>query len=118
MPYKSGFIQAALGALCTAAFIISQQFGSPVPKQKRLVGIIQKTGDQTFLLTESNARQHRFELSTPATIYLNEQQIPFSSVQNGRTVTVHYTKKKGHLFASTVDVFPSYNDFEPKSDVS
>ena len=113
MPYKSGLIQAALGALCSVAFIISQSFGSSDPKHKRIVGTIQKTGAQTFLLTETNSRQHRFQLNSPSTIHLNEKEIPFTSVENGRTVTVHYTKKKGLLLASTLDVFPAYTDFEP-----
>lgn len=113
MPYKSGFIQAAIGALCSVAFLISQQFGSPEPKLKKLVGTLEKTGDQSFVLTEVNERQHRFELTTPHSVFLNERQISFSQIDNGRKVTVQYSKKKGHMFAAVLDVFPVYSDFEP-----
>lgn len=111
MPYRSGMFQAALGAFCTVAFIISNTFGGADPKQKRVVGIVQKTGEQTFLLTEENARQHKFQLSEPSAVFLNEKEISFSTVENGRKASVRYSKRKGQLFATHIDVFPSHADF-------
>ena len=112
MPYKSGLIQAAVGAVCTIAFVISQQFGSPEPRLKRLVGILQKTGASSFVLIEPNARQHQFELSTPVSIHLNEREISFTNIENGRTVAVDYTGTKGRLKATAIDVFPNHTDFD------
>ena len=111
MPYKSGLIQAAVGAFATLAFVISQQFGAAEAKHKRVQGVIQKTGEQTFLVTEENAKQHSFVVAESTALFFNEKEVSFSRVENGRRVTVLYTKEKGKLVAKTIDIFPNHTDF-------
>ena len=111
MPYKSGLIQAAVGAFATLAFVISHQFGGAEPKEKRVQGLMQKTGERTFLITEGNAQQHSFVLAESASLFFNEKEISFSVVENGRNVSVVYTKEKGRLVAKIIDVFPNHTDF-------
>ena len=115
MPFRSGMFQSALGAIWAVAFIVSNAFGGGDSKQKRAVGIVQKTGGQTFLLTEENARQRKFQLSEPATVYLNEKEISLSAVENGRKAAVRYCKRKGQLFAMHIEVFPTHADFALES---
>jgi hypothetical protein len=115
MPIKPGFIQAAVGALCTAAFFISHQFGAPEGKLKRVSGRLEKTGERTFCLVERNARNHEFELGGDAMVYLNERQIDFQMLPSGKTVSVQFEKKKRRLIAKVIDVFPTHEDFTNQS---
>lgn len=115
MPNRFGVIQMALGALCTVAFIISNSFGSGDSKQKRVVGIVQRTGNQTFRLTEDNARQHTFHLAESASVFLNEREVAFSTIENGRKASVQYRKEKRENVATKVELFPTREDFEEES---
>ena len=112
MPYKSGLIQAALGAVSAVGILIANSGTSGDAKHKRLTGIVQKAGKESFVLTEANARQHTFKLGESASVFLNERAVPLDSVENGRKATVRFYKKKGQLVAINVDVFPNHADFE------
>lgn len=112
MPYRSGVFQTALGSICAVAFIISNAFGSTHSKQKRVFGTVQRISNDRFLLTEDNSRQHKFALSEPITVFLNETEISFDKVENGRRAAVLYNQRKGHFFATHIDVFPTHADFE------
>ena len=101
----------ALGAISVAAFLISNSFNS-TPREKKVIGKIERTGEQTFHLTDLGAREHRFQLSDPVTVFLNEKEIPFESVENGRQAEVRFVKRKGQLFATGIEVFPTHSDFE------
>ena len=111
MPYRSGLIQAALGAVAAVAFIISNSFGSPGDKHKRLVGTIHKRSSGEISLTERNAREHSLKLAADATIYLNDRQISVAEIQDGRTATVLYEKKGSELLARRLEIFPTHDDF-------
>jgi hypothetical protein len=111
MPYRSGLIQTALGAVAAVAFIISNSFGSPSTKQKRLVGTIQKRSPGEFALIEHNARKHSLKLAEDATIFLNDRQISLVEIQDGRTATVLYEKKGDQLLARRLEIFPTHDDF-------
>ncbi len=111
MPYKSGLIQAAVGAVCTMAFVVSQLFsGGAESKQKRMTGKLDRVVERTFSLTDANAKVFQFELSPDATVYLNEKKIELQEVSSGRNVDVRYEKRKGRLVARVVDVFPTHED--------
>jgi hypothetical protein len=111
MPYKSGLIQAAVGGVCTMAFVVSQLFsGGAESKQKRITGKLDRVEARTFSLTDANAKQFEFELSPDATVYLNEKKIELREVSSGRNVDVRYEKQKGRLVARVVDVFPTHED--------
>lgn len=109
MPYKSGLIQAALGAFGALAFIISQSFGAPDRKEKIAVGVLQKTGDRTFALKE-NATRSKFELSPAAKIFINAREVGFTDALTNRRATVRYQKLKRQLIAKVVDIFPTPED--------
>ena len=113
MPYRSGLIQAALGAVTAVAFIISNSFGSPGDKHKRLVGTIHKRSSGEIALTERNAREHSLKLAEDATIFLNDRQIAAADIQDGRTATVLYEKKRGQMVAKRLEIFPTHDDFPP-----
>ena len=113
MPYRSGIFQAALGAVCAIAFVISNSFGGSDSKLKRLVGTIQKTGENRFLLMEDDARQHELQIVESVRVFLNEKKMSFSGIENGRKAEVRYKKKKGKLFATHIELFPKHTDFEP-----
>jgi len=112
MPYRSGIFQAALGAISVAALLISHSFSGAHPRQKRVVGTIQRTGEQSFRLTDQNARVHQFQLSQPVAVFLNEKEIPFPSIEDGRQASVRFTKRSGQLFAMSIEIFPTHSDFE------
>ena len=112
MPYRSGIFQAALGAISVAALLISHSFSGAHPRQKRVVGTIQRTGEQSFRLTDQNARVHQFQLSQPVAVFLNEKEIPFPSIEDGRQASVRFTKRSGQLFAEAIEIFPTHSDFE------
>jgi hypothetical protein len=111
MPYRSGLFQAALGAISVAALVITHSFGG-APRQKRLVGTIQKTGEQSFRLTEPNAHEHEFQVSEPVSVFLNEKEIPFPSIENGRQASVRFMRRKGKLLAVSIEIFPTHSDFD------
>ena len=111
MPYKSGLIQAAVGGLCTMAFVVSQLFsGGAESRQKRITGRLDRVVERTFSLTDAKAQVFQFELSPDATVYLNEKRIELGDVTSGRNVDVRYEKRKGRLMARVVDVFPTHED--------
>ena len=112
MPYRSGIFQAALGAISVAALLISHSLNGAHPRQKRAVGAIQRTGEQSFRLTDQNSKEHQFHLSEPVSVFLNEKEIPFPSIENGRQAAVLFTKRSGQLFATSIEIFPTHNDFE------
>ena len=110
MPYKSGVFQAALGAISAVAFIISNSFGSGSPNEKRVVGTIERTGGQNFQITDSRSKHHEFQTSEPVRIFLNENQIAFDQIENGRTAAVRYVKKDHICFATSIEIFPTHRD--------
>lgn len=118
MPYRSGLIQTALGALFAATFLISNSFSSPASKQKRVAGTIQKTDQKKICLTESNGRQHTFDLAENTAIYLNERPIAFSQIEAGRTASVLFEKKRDILLAKVVEIFPTHDDFNRETNQS
>ena len=110
MPFKSGVFQAALGAISAVAFIISNSFGSGSPNEKRLVGTIERTGEQHFRITDNRGKRHEFQTSEPVRIFLNEKQIAFDQIENGRTAAVRYVKKDRICFATSIDISPTHRD--------
>lgn len=112
MPYRSSLFQAALGAISVAALFISHSFGGSDPRHKRVVGAIVRTGERTFQLTDHNAREYRFQLAKPAQVFLNENEIAFPSIENGRQAAVRYTKRSGQFFATSIEIFPTHIDFD------
>ena len=114
MPYRSGVFQAGLGAVCALAFVISNSFGGD-SKFKRLVGTIQRTGEEKFLLIGDDARRHELQTVESVRVFLNEKEISFSAVENGHKAEVRYMKQKGQLIATHIEIFPRYTDFEPKT---
>jgi hypothetical protein len=118
MPYRSGSIQIILGAVAAVAFVISNSFGSPGEKQKRLVGTIHKRSTSEIALTEQNAREHSLRVADDATIFLNDRKITLAEIQDGRTATVLYEKKDGQLLAKRLEIFPTHDDFPPAVPIS
>ena len=112
MPYKSGLIQAAIGALCTTAFVVSQLFGGTESRQKRMTGRLEKVVERKFSVSDANAKVFQFELSPEASVFLNDKKIELNEVNSGRSIDVRYEKRKGRLVASTVDVFPTHEDLK------
>jgi len=113
MPYRSGLIQTALGAITAVAFIISNSFGAPGEKHKRLVGTIQKRSGSEIALTEHNSKVHSLRLAEDAAIFFNERQIAAADIEDGRTATVLYEKKRGQMVAKRLEIFPTHDDFPP-----
>jgi hypothetical protein len=113
MPYRSGSFQIILGAVGALAFIISNSFGSPGEKHKRLVGTIHKRSASEIALTEQNAREHSLKLADDAAIFLNDRKISLAEIQDGRTAEVLYEKKRGQLLAKRLEIFPTHDDFTP-----
>ena len=111
MPYRSGLIQTTLGAIAAVAFIISNSFGAPGAKHKRLVGTIHKRAAGEIALVEHNAREHSLRLTDDATIYLNDRQISITEIEDGRTAAVLYEKQHGQLLAKRLEIFPTHDDF-------
>ncbi|MGZ8900151.1 MAG: hypothetical protein ACXW3Z_08655 [Limisphaerales bacterium] len=112
MPYRSGLIQAAVGAIGAVAFLIANLTTSTGdPKQRRVTGILQKSDSQTIVVTEDSSRQHTINLGDETKIFLNDSVIPLEAVENGRKATVIFYKQKGVFTAKQIDVFPRYSDF-------
>ena len=110
MPYKSGLIQAALGAIGAFAFIISNWSGKPESKHRQVSGVVQKIDDRRFCIQDGSGKKNEFELGSDATIYLNDRKISLAEVPAGRTATVQYEKRKRQNLAKLVDVFPTPED--------
>lgn len=112
MPYKSGLIQAAVGAIGAVAFLISNLTTSVGdPKQKRVTGILQKSDSQTIQVTEDSSRKFTIHLGDETKIFLNGALIPPAAIENGRKATVIFYKQKGVFTAKQIDVFPRFSDF-------
>ena len=118
MPYRSGLIQTAVGALFAITFLISNSFGSPTSKHKRVVGTIQKTETDKLILQELNGRRHEFAMSETVPIFLNERTIQLSQVENGRKCAVVYTKNRRVLRVQQLEVFPTHDDFNTETSQS
>ena len=93
------------------AFIISGSFRGGTPNEKRLVGTVERTGASAFEVTDAKGERHAFQVSDPVRIFLNEKLIAFDQIENGRTASVRYVRKKRVLFATTIEVFPTHRDF-------
>jgi hypothetical protein len=111
MPYRSGIFQMALAAISVAAFLISNSFGVK-PKEKKIVGRIERIGGETFQLTDVSAQKHCFQLSDSARVFLNDKEIPFMAIDNGRQAAVRFIKQKGIMVVTWIDIFPTHTDFE------
>ena len=110
MPYKSGMFQAALGAITAVVFLISNSFSGGSSSEKRKVGTIERLDAQRFALTEANGERQTFQLSDGAAIFLNEKSVAFEEIENGRTASVRYVRKKRVFFAMQLEVFPTHRD--------
>jgi hypothetical protein len=119
MPYRSGLIQTAIGALFAATFIISNSFSSSEGKQKRLVGAVTKAEPGRLHLKDSNGREHQFEVSrTSTTVYLNERVVQLTESEKGRNASIIYEKKGRTLQAKIVNLFPTHHDFKEETSPS
>lgn len=107
MSDKSGFFPAAFAAM---ASIITNFLGSNEPRRKCLIGTIRRTGRQTFDAIDLSGGRHVFQLAEPFQVFLNEKQIGFSEIADGRRASVRYLKKGKLLFACEIDVFPTLED--------
>src|SRR5687768_17359708 len=107
MPYKSGLIQAALGAFGALAFVISQWSGKPEGK-RQACGVVEKVEDRRLCIKDRNGKKSEFELSSEAAIFLNDKKISLAEVPVGRTAMVQFEARKRKNVAKLVDVFPTH----------
>ena len=114
MPYKSGLIQAALGAFGALAFVISQWSGKPEGK-RQACGVVEKIEERRICIKEQNGKKSEFELSSDAAIFLNDKKISLAEVPVGRTALVQFETRKRQNVAKLVDVFLTHEDTEASS---
>ena len=118
MPYRSNLIPSVVGALGAVAFLISSAFNGSRPAYSRVTGIIEKTSGSSFVLIEDvNSRSHSFSLVESSVIYLNDQKISFSDVENGRRASVRCRPGKTPNIVIQLDIFPFYTEFQEKAQV-
>ena len=109
MPYKSGLIQAALGAFGALAFVISQWSGKPEGK-RQACGVVEKIEERRIRIKEQNGKRSEFELSSESAIYLNDKKISLAELPVGRTAMVQFETRQRQNVAMLVDVFPTHED--------
>jgi hypothetical protein len=111
MPYRSGLIQSAIGAVCAVAFLVSNSFAGAKPKHKQAIGVIQKIDSSQVILMERDGRTHTIALVEATVIFLNEKKLSPPEVREGRNASITFRKEAGRLVALQLDVFPTHNDF-------
>lgn len=117
MPYRSGLIQSTIGALCAVAFL-AHSLTTSKPKQKQIVGLIERSDNSQVTLAERNGRRSTIVLIETTQIFLNEKKLSPQEVQAGRNASVTFRKEAGKLVALQIDVFPTHHDFGTASGTS
>lgn len=112
MPNKIGFLQAALGALCTLALFAVSTLSSEDPKHKRVSGILERSGAESLIVTEDSSRKVTLKLTPDTVVLLNEKTIALADLKSGRRATVFFQKLRGELIARKIEIYPIQSDFE------
>lgn len=108
MPVSSFGFQTVVSALGAIALIVTM--ASSKSKTQRIVGAIEKSSDHSVTITTHSLERVTVYVPETTPIFLNADRLTFSTLEDGRKATVHFTKENGRLIATELDVFPTLAD--------
>lgn len=114
MPLRTS-LQVVLGGLGAVAILTQVLASTFTEKPRRIVGTISTSGSQ-LVVAADNGKKKFLEISSEASVVLNAVPVNLNPELDGRRATVQYTRSKGQLLVTHVDVFPRHEDFKAEAD--